>query len=627
MRVQLKLSTVGTAAGPLYDGYYSTNGTTYTLASDGSNLSLPTTESQVSITVPDNATQIKLVNKSEGCNNNSFIVPVVTTTTTTTSTPMDVQISIPCVTQCSTNGTLTITSITGGAGPPYQTALIGFGRDTIIWNNYPEVTTYGNLQSSCNPANLATGSLGVRSSSNNYTVWYEPTLCTTTTQPPAIVTLFAMGTANTLSNNWTIYVNGVASDYKFAQGGNTSRTVPANSQVKLEYNGNVCKVEYLVSQNPDVWTSYTSGQTFNAPSNGGVTWRLYNPNDLTFLGYECQGNFYYTRNRNACGDIVYNRVYPESTCDCVCNPDCNGRYYGSPVCGSAVNLPSSLVRYEAYVCNNNTTGNYEIVANCSCECNVGCGTEYTSPPYCGAPDRYGKNPSSQYQDVFNSCNGSYVRTETLDDCSCSCNQTCDGEYWGDPYCDGTGIQKRNKKYVCNNANTGEVQTISTCSEACGAFVAPIWTPLGDPTCQACYQVQEEVQSNPCCVDPPQGDTRTVGLGLSSECGTWTEETYCVGYDLWSRQRNSCTNTTCCDTLVEANSYFCGYRPCSTWDIIAYNSDEYVYVNYQNCADFPDFAQFYSGSGGIVGSLCVRNGTTPTITSGNGAANNTYVMCS
>jgi hypothetical protein len=63
MRVQLNLLTIGTAAGPLYDAYYSTNGTTYTLASDGSNLSLPSTSSSVAVTVPDNSTQIKLVNK------------------------------------------------------------------------------------------------------------------------------------------------------------------------------------------------------------------------------------------------------------------------------------------------------------------------------------------------------------------------------------------------------------------------------------------------------------------------------------------------------------------------------------------------------------------------------------
>jgi hypothetical protein len=619
------LLTIGSAAGPLYDAYYSTNGTTYTLASDGSNLSLPSTSSSVAVTVPDNSTQIKLVNKSEGCNDNSFIVPVVTTTTTTTSIPLRFQVTVPCVTACTTNGILTITSITGGSGPPYQTALIGFGRDTIIWNNYPEVSSYGNLQSSCSGA-TAIGQIGVRSVNSNYTVWAYPTLCTTTTLAPSTVVLLAMGTASTLSNTWTIYVNGVASDYKYRIGG-SSLTVPANSQVKLEYGNSVCNVQYLSSQNPDVWVSYTSGQIFNAPSNGGVTWRLFNPNDLTFIKYVCQGNFYFTENVNPCGAFVYNRVYPESTCDCVCNPDCEGRYYLSPICGESVGFPNYLIRKEAYTCNNDLTGEYQILSTCSCQCNRTCIGEYSGDPYCGASNRNGKNPSSQYVDFFWSCDDVYIRTETLDDCSCSCNQTCDGEYWGDPYCDGTGIQKRNKKYVCNGANTGEVQTLSTCSEACGAFVAPIWSPFTAPYCEGCTQYQDEVQTNTCCVDPPSGSERTVPLGTSSECGTNNIEYYCVGFDKWSRLRNSCTNNTCCDTLVETNSPYCGYTNCSTWNIIAYNSGEFVNVEWTACGGGPSSTSFYSEFGGVVGSVCAQNGTTPSITSGNGAANNTGNVCS
>lgn len=620
MRVQLKLSTVGTAAGPLYDGYYSTNGTTYTLASDGLNLSLPTIESQVSITVPDNSTQIKLVNKSVGCNDNSFIVPVVTTTTTTTSIPMDIQINVPCVTACTNTGTLTITSITGGAGPPYQTALIGFGRDTIVWNNYPQVSSYGNLQSSCSTT-VATGSLGVRSSSNNYTVWYSPTLCTTTTLAPSRVIITPLN--GITGNNWTLYINGVASDYKF---GPLGVDIPAGSTIRLDYNNNCCGVKYYVSRNPDTFQNYTSGTDFTLSPGGGREFIINNANTWTTTGYECIGNVEYKNQINPCGQTQQVQNYPGSTCDCVCNPGCNGTYYGSPVCGSAVNLPSALVRYETYVCNNNLTGNYEILNSCSCECNLGCGTEYTGQPYCGASDRYGKNPSSQYQDVFNSCNNAYVRTNTLDDCSCSCNQTCDGEYWGDPYCDGIGIQKRNKKYVCNNANTGEVQTLSTCSEACGAFVAPIWSPFTAPYCVGCTQYQDEVQTNTCCTDPPSGTERTVNLGTNSECGTWNIEYYCVGFDKWSRQRNSCTNVTCCDTLVEANSPYCGYSNCTTWNIFAYNSDEYVYVSWTSCGGGSSTTSFYGGPG-IVGSVCALNGTTPSITSGNGAASNTGNMCS
>lgn len=169
--------------------------------------------------------------------------------------------------------------------------------------------------------------------------------------------------------------------------------------------------------------------------------------------------------------------------------------------------------------------------------------------------------------------------------------------------------------------------MSTCSEACGAFVAPIWSPFTAPYCVGCTQYQDEVQTNSCCVDPPSGSERTVPLGTSSECGTNDIEYYCVGFDKWSRLRNSCTNTTCCDTLVEANSPYCGYTNCSTWNIFAYNSSEFVNVEWTSCGGGSSSTSFYSEFGGIVGSVCAQNGTTPSITSGNGAASNTGNVCS
>jgi hypothetical protein len=611
--IQLRLNLLtGTASTPLYDAYYSTNnGSTYIIVPGGSNLQMPTIGSGVSITVPDNTTNVKLISLSVGCNSTSYNLPVVTTTTTTTLIPISATGTYTCATKGSSNGTFTINSVSGGSGAPYQTAFFARfdvnGEMTPVWNNYPQVSSYGNLRALNSPTEYV---LGIKAS-NGAIIFQSSTLCTTTTNVPANVTITTLNGLD--PNSFTVYVNDVA-DTGWKSG---TRNVGANSVIKIIYNSNACGVTKNGS-------AYASNTNVTLVANDNVTFSLNNYNYWTETGnYPCYDNIMYIQRVNPCG--VYDTIkrYYGTTCDCQCNETCNGTSYTNNECRG-----QDLVRYEYWNCTGNRTGNYQVVESCSCSCNyTECGQTYYTPNYCGQPGRVGTNPSSLYRDKYYACGNTYITTETISNCSCSCDQTCLGEYWGDPYCDGTGIQKRNRKYTCNNANTGQVETISTCSETCGAFVAPIWTPVGDPTCQACYQVQEEVQSNPCCVDPPQGDTRTVGLGLSSECGTWTEETYCVGYDLWSRQRNSCTNTTCCDTLVEANSYFCGYRPCSTWDIYAYNSDEYVYVNYQNCADFPDFASFYSGSGGNVGSLCVRNGTTPTITSGNGQANNTYVMCS
>jgi hypothetical protein len=703
INVKVKLLTSQGNSGPLYDAYYTTDGTNYTLAVNGSNLTLLAIGSEVIITVPDNTTNVKLVSLTAGCNGYSTTAPVATTTTTTTLSrnlgsafidtifgTADGSDQIGARLYQSTEGItafgtyVTISSnntqrhITSNQTLATQSYLVGgyassagstnflrflrFGinilklrtdfpainvfkfdlyvarlnnsfdglftvRNSIKVSNIidtapnngvdfssaqPEGTFTDSGTRVCNLANIYVyvGYFIYNKSSNTF-IYTNIQGEGCTIPPNSDVTITTLNGLD--PNSFTVYLDGNA-DTSWKSG---TRSYPAGTVVKIIYNGNVCGA----TRNGSGYASDT-----NVTLSGGVaqSFSLNNYNAWTNTGnFPCQGNVAYIQQVNPCGSYQEVKRYIGTTCDCECNQTCNGASYGNNECRG-----EDLVRYEYWNCSGNATGNFQIVEYCSCSCNFSqCGQTYYTTPYCGQPGRVGTNPSSQYRDQYYVCGNVYITTETISNCSCSCDQTCLGEYWGDPYCDGTGIQKRNRKYTCNNANTGQVETLSTCSEACGAFVAPIWTPVGEPTCQACFQVQEEVQSNPCCVDPPQGELRTVPLGLSSECGTWTEETYCVGYDLWSRQRNSCTNTTCCDTLVEANSYFCGFRPCSTWNVFAYDPDTYVNVEYQNCADVPDFASFYSSGGGFAGSICVRNGTTPFVSSGNGGASNTFDMCS
>ena len=151
-------------------------------------------------------------------------------------------------------------------------------------------------------------------------------------------------------------------------------------------------------------------------------------------------------------------------------------------------------------------------------------------------------------------------------------------------------------------------------------VAPIWDNVGDPYCSGCTLYQNQVDVNTC--SSSYGDPRDppVDLGLNSTCGTWNLEYYCVGYDKWSRQRNSCTNVTCCDALVEVDSTYCGYVPpsvCRTYQIVGYNADEYVDGTYTNCGGGSDSFSFYGGPG-TVGSVCAQPSSV-YITSGNGQA--------
>jgi hypothetical protein len=443
------------------------------------------------------------------------------------------------------------------------------------------------------------GCYGPFSASQTDTFICSITTTTSTTQPPSNVSITTLNGLDV--NSFTAYINGVA-DTGWKSG---TRSYSAGTVINIVYSSPACGV----TRNGSAYTSNT-----NITLSGGVAqnFSLNNANSWTTTSYQCIGDVEYKNQINPCGGTQQVQNYPGSTCDCVCNQNCSGTYFGPNVCGGAVGLPNDLIRYSYYTCNNNPTGSYEVVQNCSCSCNQACNGTYQGQPYCSG--------NELRVDNYWSCNNAYESTTIISACSCDCNQTCDGEYWGAPYCDGTGIQKRNKKYVCNNANTGEVETLSTCSVECGAFVAPIWTPVGDPYCVGCYQKQDEVQSNVCCLDPAQGTSRTVELGVSSTCGTWDLEYYCVVYDKWSRLRNSCTNATCCDALVEVDSTYCGYVPpptCRTYEIVGYNLDEYVDGTYTNCGGGSDSFSFFGGPG-TVGSVCAQISSV-YITSGNGQA--------
>ncbi len=156
-----------------------------------------------------------------------------------------------------------------------------------------------------------------------------------------------------------------------------------------------------------------------------------------------------------------------------------------------------------------------------------------------------------------------------------------------------------------------------CGGCCGVTPSANWVNNGDTFCDGCYLQQPQIDDNVC--SSTYGDTRNVDLGVSTACGTWVQSFYCVGFDKWSKETNTCTGNIRNETLVEVNSAYCGYVPpstCRTYDIIAYNADEYVDGTYTNCAGFSDSFSFYGGPG-VVGSVCAQPSSV-YITSGNGA---------
>jgi hypothetical protein len=164
-----------------------------------------------------------------------------------------------------------------------------------------------------------------------------------------------------------------------------------------------------------------------------------------------------------------------------------------------------------------------------------------------------------------------------------------------------------------------------CGGCCGATPSANWVNNGATFCDGCYLQQPQIDDNSCSSTYQQ--TRNVDLGVNTSCGTWIQSFYCIGFDKWSKETNSCTGNVRNETLVEVNSSYCGYSNCTTWNIIAYDPDTFVYVEWTGCGGGSSSTSFYSEFGGVVGSVCAQNGTTPNITSGNGAASNTGTMCS
>jgi hypothetical protein len=162
-----------------------------------------------------------------------------------------------------------------------------------------------------------------------------------------------------------------------------------------------------------------------------------------------------------------------------------------------------------------------------------------------------------------------------------------------------------------------VESNSTfCGGCCGSSPSANWVNNGSTFCSGCYLQQPQIDDNPC--SSTYGDTRDVDLGVNTACGAWVQSFYCVGYDKWSEETNTCTGNVQNQFLVEVNSPYCGYVPpsvCRTYQIVGYNTEEYVNGVYTNCGGGSDSFSFYGGPG-ILGTVCAQPSTV-YITSGNG----------
>jgi hypothetical protein len=277
--------------------------------------------------------------------------------------------------------------------------------------------------------------------------------------------------------------------------------------------------------------------------------------------------------------------------------------------GSACNTTQSWVN----------SGNYSCYGTCD-KYNV----EVQNNPCASGYNTTRQGSLVSYNDAF--CGGCCGQ-------STSANWVNTGLYSCYGSCNKYNVEQDNNVCSSTYGQTRQGSLVSTndgfCYQAglncCGQSTSANWVNNGSTFCSGCNLYQPQIDNNAC--SSTYNQTRNVDLGTNADCGNWVQSFYCVGFDKWSKETNSCTGAVRNETLVETNSSYCGYSNCTTWNIIAYNSDDYVYVEWTACGGGSSSTSFYSSSGGIVGSVCAQNGTTPSITSGNGAASNTGNMCS
>ena len=116
---QITLTEQGSNSGPFYDAYYSLDGASYTICTDGNGIVLNGVGSTVNVTLPDTSQYLKLVNLSVGCNENDVIeflgqtttTSTTSTTSTTTSTSSTTTTIAPTTSTTSTSTTSTTTTL------------------------------------------------------------------------------------------------------------------------------------------------------------------------------------------------------------------------------------------------------------------------------------------------------------------------------------------------------------------------------------------------------------------------------------------------------------------------------------------------------------------------------------
>lgn len=229
---------------------------------------------------------------------------------------------------------------------------------------------------------------------------------------------------------------------------------------------------------------------------------------------------------------------------------------GTPTCtGTQLRQP---------IINDCGTTSSTIISECSCQCDVTCGGTYWGSNVCDG------NALIRRQYYY--CNNQPTGvTETINGCDCSCNQACGGTYFGAEYCTGSARYK-DEYYTCNNAFVQTV-LVSSCSCTCDQTCAGTYW---EESCSGTTLIRVEKYT---CNNANTGNTQNISC--SATCGAsttqvWTNEggTYCISGSCTLRQLQRQTNPCAADynTTREINTGTAS-SSCGT------NYWEYYCVNY------------------------------------------------
>jgi hypothetical protein len=335
------------------------------------------------------------------------------------------------------------------------------------------------------------------------------------------------------------------------------------------------------------------------------------------ISYYCQGCAYYSKETNSCtGDIRNITLISSNSNNCGTwniSYYCTGCAYYSKETNSCtgdiqnVTLINGNSTNCGGCCGQSTTqtwvntGNY----NCYSTCNK-YNVEIQNNPCASGYNTTRQGSVVEYGSTFcGGCCGQSTAANWVNSGSYNCYGSCTkyNVEVDNNGCSPTYNQTRQGSAVEFNS--------SFCGGCCGTSPSANWVNNGDTFCDGCYLQQPQIDNNPC--SSTYGQTRNVDLGVNTACGTWVQSFYCVGYNKWTKETNSCTGNIRNNYEVEANSPYCGYVPPSCGIVwYFYNSSDtppplseaFAYIG---CDGESHYVYVYAGD---TTTACVLKGTTP-----------------